>query len=73
MENNKCKWSIRPGTNNSFWAFTPCKPGFNYLSKVNKNNQKKPTYDNHTCPICGKRIECNMELIYTEENMENHI
>ena len=30
-----CKWKVREGTNNSFFAYTPCKPGFNYLSRSN--------------------------------------
>ena len=61
-----CKWAVRPGTNNTFWAFTPCKPGFNYLSKVNRPESVKPTYDGHICPICGNRIKCNIELLQEE-------
>ena len=71
----KCKWTIREGTCNTFWAFTPCNPGFNYLSKINKAEDIKPTYDNRLCPICNKPIECNTELlndiiIIKEENNE---
>ena len=61
-----CKWIIRDGTNNTFWAFTPCQRGFNYLSKVNTVDQIKPTYDGARCPICGNTIECNTELLDTE-------
>ena len=35
-EEKECNWSIMPGTNNSFWGFTPCKPGYNYLPNSNK-------------------------------------
>ena len=58
-----CKWIIREGTNNTFWAYTPCKRGFNYLSRIDKVEQIKPFYDGRQCPICGKPIECNIELI----------
>ena len=59
----KCKWVVRPGTCNSFWAFTPCKPGFNPLTKVKEANQIKDAYENRICPICGKPIEINMDLL----------
>ena len=62
-----CKWTIRPGTNNSLWAYTPCKRGFNYLSKVHTVEQIKPTYDGCECPICGKPIKCNIELVVESE------
>ena len=58
-----CKWTVRPGTNNSFWAFTPCKRGFNYLSKVKTIDAIKDAYDGRLCPICGKNIEINMSLL----------
>ena len=63
MIGTKCKWTVREGTNNSFWAYTPCQRGFNYLSKVTKAESIKPCYDGRLCPICGKPIECNTELI----------
>lgn len=63
---SKCKWTIRPGINNSYWAFTPCNPGFNYISRVSRPEDIKPFYDNRRCPICGKPIECNIELIKDE-------
>lgn len=59
----KCKWIVRNGTNNTFWAYTPCKRGFNYLSRTNKADQIKSLYDNRLCPICNKLIECNIELV----------
>jgi hypothetical protein len=59
----KCKWVIRPGTYNTFWAFTPCKKGFNPLTRIDKAEDIKPFYDNRYCPICGKLIECNIDLL----------
>ena len=59
----KCKWVVREGTYDTFWAHTPCKDGFNYLSKVHTAEQIKPTYDGRQCPICGKTIEINTELL----------
>ena len=58
-----CKWIVREGTNNSFWAYTPCKRGFNYLSKISKASEIKKAYNERVCPICGNKIVCNMELI----------
>jgi len=64
---SECKWTIRPGTKNgTFFAFTPCKKGFNYLSKVNKSDDIEATYNGKRCPICGKTIICNMEIIKEE-------
>ena len=59
----KCKWTVREGTYDTFWAYTPCKSGFNYLSKIHKADQIKSTYDGRLCPICGNSIECNTELL----------
>ena len=59
----ECNWVIRPGTVNSFWAFTPCKPGFNYLEKFNKPEGIAEYYNGRLCPICGGVIKCNTELI----------
>ena len=59
----KCKWVVRGGTRNTFWAYTTCKSGFNYLSKTQNAERIKPIYDGRICPICGKTIECNTELI----------
>ena len=68
MKTEVCNWIIRPGTNNTYWAYTPCEKGFNYLSKVNNADSIKPAYENRLCPICGKPIKCNTELV--EENLE---
>ena len=67
---DKCKWTIREGTNNTFWAWTPCKAGFNYLSKINKTEDIKPIYDNRECPICKRPIVCNTELLNDIINIE---
>lgn len=66
-ESNKCKWVVRPGTQGTYWAYTPCKSGFNYLSRINKPEQIKPAYDGRLCPICHKPIECNTKLLDDEE------
>lgn len=58
-----CNWIVRDGTNNTFWAYTPCKRGFNYLSRIGKVEQIKPFYDGRQCPICGKSIVCNIDLV----------
>lgn len=58
-----CKWVVRGGTRGTFWAYTPCKSGFNYLSRVSKAENIKSEYNGRICPICGKPIECNTELI----------
>ena len=59
----KCNWVVRPGTQNTFWAYTPCRRGFNYLSKVHKASYIKSSYEGRMCPICGKTIQCNLELV----------
>ena len=58
-----CKWVVREGRCNTYWAFTPCKKGFNYLSKARKVTEIKPQYEHHKCPICGELIELNLELV----------
>ncbi len=58
-----CKWIVREGTGNTFWAYTPCKSGFNYLSRIKKAEDIKPFYDGRMCPICEKPIECNVDLL----------
>ena len=63
---NTCKWVVRPGTLNTYWAYTTCKPGCNYLSKVNNADQIKDAYENRICPICGKNIKLNLELVSDE-------
>jgi len=58
-----CKWGVREGTNNSFFAYTPCKPGFNYLSRYNNLEGIKKVYNNTICPICGKVVKLNTSLL----------
>lgn len=65
-ENEICKWTVRPGTNNSFWAYTPCKPGFNPLTRVSKVSEIESAYNNKLCPICNKSIRCNLDLVKDE-------
>lgn len=63
---DKCIWVYRPGTNGSHFAFTPCKPGFNFLSKL---PDSKPYvgvadyYNGYSCPKCGKRIQVDYSNI----------
>lgn len=58
-----CKWVVREGTNNTFWAYTTCKPGFNYLSRIHEAKDIIPAYNGRLCPICGKKIVINDELV----------
>jgi hypothetical protein len=66
MSKEKCRWVYRPGTNNSHWANTKCKGGFNYLSRL-KNSEPyagvADYYNNKLCPICGKPIEMDYSLV----------
>ena len=66
MNKEKCRWVYRPGTNNSHWANTKCKGGFNYLSRL-KNSEPyagvADYYNNKLCPICGKPIEMDYSLV----------
>lgn len=63
---DECIWEYRPGTKDSHFAYTPCNPGFNFLSKL---PDCKPYvgvadwYNGRTCPICGKRIKMDYRLI----------
>lgn len=59
----QCTWIVREGKHNTFWAFTPCKKGFNYLSRISNAESIKKAYDGRICPICGKKIICNIELV----------
>lgn len=52
-----CEWAVREGWGNSYWARTPCKNGFNPLTKTNKVSQLKDCYEGRKCPICGKPIK----------------
>lgn len=63
MEKQVCRWIVREGTSVKYWAFTPCKKGFNPLTKVSKMEHIKPEYDGRQCPICRKPIECDLSLL----------
>lgn len=66
MKKEKCKWIYRPGLNNSHWAYTTCEGGFNYLSKLLNSEPYigvADYYNGKQCPICGKCIEINYDLI----------
>lgn len=58
---DKCIWRYRPGTKEGVhYAFTPCNPGFNFLSKIIDEKQAigvVDCYNGRKCPICGKPIE----------------
>lgn len=69
----ECEWTVRPGTNDTFWASTPCKPGFNYLSKVKKAESIKDVYEGRQCPICGGSIKIDMSLMETVFKEDAHI
>lgn len=60
---SKCRWVVREGTSDSYWAFTPCKKGFNYLSKVNRVEEIETAYEGRECPICGKSIYIVLDLV----------
>lgn len=63
MDNKYCKWVIRPGTSGSLWAHTPCKHGFNYLSKISRPSEVEDAYNGRLCPICGRTIKIDMSLM----------
>lgn len=61
-----CRWIYRPGINNSHWAMTTCKKGFNYLSKINHCEPYigcADAYNNRLCPICNKSIKIDYCII----------
>lgn len=63
---NECVWIYRPGTNDTHFAFTSCRPGFNFLSKVSKSKPYVGVadfYNDYNCPICGKRIRMDYSNI----------
>lgn len=62
-----CRWIVREGNGFPYWAFTTCKKGFNPLTKVSKVSEIRPQYENRLCPICGKNIELNMEIVEDED------
>ena len=64
-----CIWVYRPGTNNSHWAFTTCKSGFNPLTRIPASEPFvgcADFYNDRLCPICDKPIKMNYRNI--EEN-----
>ena len=66
LSNSYCKWVVRPGTNGSFWAHTPCKSGYNPLTKINRANDIEDAYNGRICPICGRTIKIDMSLMVDE-------
>ena len=56
---DECCWIYRPGTNGSHWAYTVCRPGFNYLSKLPSGSPYVGVadfYNGKLCPICWRKI-----------------
>ena len=54
-----CEWIYREGTRpNLHFAFTPCKPGFNFIGKTENLQSVLNKYVERkiSCPICGKTI-----------------
>jgi len=68
MNRGICKWVVRPGTHNTYWAFTPCKKGFSPLTRINKVDEIEKAYNGRLCPICGNKIVCNMYLVEEQED-----
>ena len=65
----ECVWVYRPGTDGSHWAYTPCQPGFNYLSKIARSEPLvgvADAYVGRICPICGGKIR--MDYVTIKEN-----
>lgn len=66
MEKKYCEWKYRPGTKQSHWAYTPCRSGFNPLTRI-KNSEPyigvADYYNNCECPICKKPIKMNYGFI----------
>lgn len=63
---DKCIWIYRPGTSDTHFAYTPCKPGFNFLSKLHNSKPHVGVadyYNGRTCPICGKQIQMDYSNI----------
>ena len=54
-----CEWIYREGNlENIHYAYTPCKPGFNFLGK-SEDKRYADHWNNGQCPICGKPIHIN--------------
>lgn len=56
-----CKWVVRYGNGNKYWALTTCKRGFNPL-RGNTVEQLKDQYERRYCPICGRPIHLKTTL-----------
>ena len=57
---DRCIWKYREGLNGSHYAFTPCKKGFSYLSRISESKSYVGVadyYNGITCPICGKQVQ----------------
>lgn len=70
MEKEYCNWKYRPGTNNSHWAYTPCKSGYNPLTRIKDCEPYigvADYYNNKMCPICGKPIKIDYGVIKEEK------
>ena len=66
MTKETCRWIYRPGTNNTHWAMTTCKKGYNYLSKLNGSEPYvgvADSYNGRMCPICKKSIKMDYSII----------
>lgn len=63
IESKFCKWVIRPGNHDSLWAFTPCKTGYNPLTKVNRVSEVEDAYNGRLCPICGRTIKIDLSYM----------
>ena len=57
---DECLWKIRPGACESFWAFTPCEPGFNPLTRAKNIDEVLKVYEGSECPICKKRVKIDL-------------
>lgn len=68
---SNCRWIYRPGTNNSHWAYTACKKGFNPLTRIPASEPFigcADFYNNKLCPICDRPI-C-IDYVVIKENKE---
>ena len=63
-----CNWIYREGIReNTHFAYTPCDPGFNFLSKCGRMAPLEvcETYTGTQCPICGRPVKMSFECIKT--------
>lgn len=66
MNKKYCEWKYRPGTNQSHWAYTPCKSGFNPLTRIENCDPYVGVadyYNNRECPICKRPIKIDYGVI----------